>query len=276
MLLSTFAFLIQNITPAKFKTKGSVCDVKAYSKTGITFPKEVTTTAQKIGYLAKKLALAEDNLVKKTTYTYNVSIDGKAGLFYSDCSCFVGYVVNHVSEDHLAEIPLDKCVKPAAARANMWSGYFNSGDASKGKSKHWKSIKTPKDALEGDVISWGFKVDSKCKIVGGHNDTGHVMVITKGPKGEDAVSVKDSWATIWVSDASNIRHLPGSDKGARYSALSVENKENPGKTAGGPKNTGIGMGQIKIALDKDGVPTGKFILQKKEVDGAEVGIGRPL
>jgi len=160
----------------------------------------------------------------------------------------------------------------------MWSAYFHEGDAATGKSKLWKGIDNLNDVQHGDVLSWGFQVDkTTCKVLGGHADTGHVMIITNGPGKEDKiVSIKDGWATVWVSDASNLKHVPGSNKGARYSEKSVSIKEGPGKTAGGPEHTGVGMGQVKIGVDANGKPNGKYVLQTKEGEGAQIGIGRPL
>jgi hypothetical protein len=254
-----------------YKTQGgSTCDVKSYPK--VDFPTDKSTVvAKKLGDLASHIANGIG--VTKTTYTYDVKIDGKKGIFYTDCSCFVGFVVYSISPAHFNEIPKDSCVKPPAARANMWSGYF-AGPAANGKSKNWVSITKVEQAQHGDVLAWGFPVDKNCNILGGHSDTGHVMVIVNGPKGEKPVTIDNNWATVWVADGSNLRHLKGSDMGARYSKLAVVNKVGPSKTAGGPENTGVGFGQIKLNLNSNGEANGTFIIQTKQVVGAQIGIGR--
>jgi hypothetical protein len=267
-----------SISANLLKTKGGVfCDVKNYSKVNTSIP-ECKTLSQKMGYLAKILAMGEKGLVTETTYSHNVLIDGEKGIFYSNCSCFVSYIVNHISPAHLDSIPKDSCVKPAASRAWKWSAYFAEGDAATGKSKLWEGITRPEEAKEGDVLAWGFTVDNECKLQEGKHDTGHVMIITKGPQNQKAVTIDKArkWAYIWVADASNVKHLPDTNFGARYSDLAVFNKKNPGKTSGDSLTSGIGLGQVKIGLRTDGTPNGNFVLQKKEGTDSKVGIGRAI
>lgn len=275
LLIQTCISKVLKSTPKK---SGVFCDVESYSKVNLKFPKSVNTESEQMGYLARNLALAKKGLVKKTTYSHNVFIDGKKGIFYSNCSCFVSYIVNHISPAHFQEIPKDKCVNPPAARATKWSSYFADGEAAQGTSQLWQGIPYARDALEGDVLAWGFSVDDNCKIQEGHHDTGHVMIITKGPNGEDAVTIDENgeWAYIWVADASNVKHLKDTNFGARYSELAVFNTKNPGKTSGESKTSGIGLGQVKIGLLPDGKPNGHFVLQTKLVDDAKVGIGRAI
>jgi hypothetical protein len=33
------------------------------------------------------------------------------------------------------------------------------------------------------------------------------MVIINQPKGEKPVTIKNNWATVWVADGSNLKHL---------------------------------------------------------------------
>ena len=189
LLIST---IFSNNLLKTISTGGSVCAVESYEK--VPFEGK-GTISEKFGDLSRELALGKLG-VKKTTYTYDVHIDGKMGIFYSDCSCFVGFVVHQISAEHFNEIPKDDCVKPPAARANMWSGYFAEGKAAKGESKHWKGIRKVADAKHGDVLSWGFIVNKKtCQIEGGHKDTGHVMFIVKGPEGEEPVTVEKGYSS---------------------------------------------------------------------------------
>jgi len=237
--------------------------------------------AKRMGDMSRDLAKGKG--VKKTTYSYQVHIDGKAGIYFTSCSCFVSYIVKQVSPAALKEIPLDKCVNPPSARANMWSDFYKSLSTTNKKSKHWKGVPKIADAKHGDVLSWGFHVNEQCVIAEGHHDTGHVMFIVKGPRGEKPVRIskEKKWAFVWVADASNLKHIPGHDFGARYSDKAVVNKNHTdfkglklGKTAGKSATSGIGMGVVKLGLKKNGEPNGKFVLQKKEVSGATVAIGR--
>ena len=282
--LLLLALLIQTCISKLLKSSpdegpsGVFCNVESYSKTNLEFPNCYKSNASRMGFLAWNLALGLKGLVSKTTYSHNVFIDGQKGIYYSNCSCFVSYIVNHISPEAFQEIPKDKCVKPPAARATKWASYFADGAAAKGTSKFWEGIPFVKDAREGDVLSWGFSVDKKCKIQEGHHDTGHVMIITSGPKGEAPVTIdKDGkWAYLWVADASNVKHLKDTNFGARYSELTVFNTKNPGKTSGESKVSGIGLGQVKLGLLPDGKPNGHFVLQTKLVDDSKIGIGRAI
>jgi len=259
---------------------GPYCDVKSYKH--VPFKKS-GDAAQSMGDLSRGLALGKLG-VTKTTYSYRVHIDGEKGIFYTSCSCFLGFVVNQISPAAFDEIPVDKCVNPPSSRANMWSEYFRNGPAAKKTSKHWVGIQKVIDAKHGDVLSWGFSVDKKtCQIAAGHKDTGHVMFIVNGPKNEPPVRIEGNMAYVWVADGSNLKHMNPYNVGARYSSKAVTNSKQIafgklmlGKTTSGSPNSGIGMGVIGLEINKKGIPTGGFMIQKKLVKDAVIGIGRAL
>lgn len=266
-------------------TPAQSCNIPAFTKMPSSFFSElgVATSAQ-IGDLARGVGLGQFG-IKQTTYTYFPWIDPIAGNWYTDCSCFVGYIVNSISANAYSQIPLDSCVSPAAARANKWADFFVGLQTT--PNKYWTGVQYMDTVQHGDVLSWGFQVIN-C-VPQGSTDTGHVMVITKGPKGENPVSIINDpingpLALIWVTDASDVTHVPKSENGARSTlGLSQNISSAWGKSvvSNTPANTGVGLGQIKLgvsAVNNKGVTnyvaTGSFILQTGLNSGATIGVGR--
>ena len=296
ILLLQMAFLIQAKEPSSLRsrkirqsglpsTSAQSCNVPAFTKMPSSlFSEPGVATSTQIGDLARGVGLGQFG-IKQTTYSYYPWIDPVAGNWYTDCSCFVGYIVNSISSDAYNQVPLDSCVSPAAARAKMWANFFVGLQTT--PNKFWTEVQYIDTVQHGDILSWGFQVIN-C-VPQGSTDTGHVMVITKGPNGESPVSiitdpVNGLMALIWVTDASDIAHAPNSENGARSTlGLSQNISTAWGKSVVSKTlpNTGVGLGQIKLGVSAvsnndvtNYVATGSFILQKSFQSAATIGVGR--
>lgn len=218
-------------------------------------------TAEKIGNVAYELATdTTGKYVKQTCYTYTGSLNPTtpAQTLLSDCSCFVGYLINGVNPTYLSEIGTKTNTKGVIS-ANVFQKFFSGLLTGTYKSTNWAPVKDLRQVKQGDVLAWSLPPGSK--------DTGHVMVVVNGPGSNSAVfssagtsspSTTSTANYIYVADASDIKHI--NENGPRSTSAACAS--SPANQAG---HTGVGSGQIIINTDEKGNSISFQINQKSRL-----------
>ncbi len=170
--------------------------------------------------------------VKKTKYTNrNYEMDEEKGIFYTDCSWFVDYVIKKVSGKHYDELPKRYSCNNYPLAADYFD-YFRGIEDGKTESNCWESISTINDALPGDIIAYkhdkgseeeygvcpnktescdGVSDDCKVKTDG---STGHVMIIYSHPEWSSCDDKLQHYAK--VADSAKSGHFEDTRDSGEY------------------------------------------------------------
>lgn len=207
-----------------------------------------------------------------TVYSYDSYINGKDGVYNTDCSCFVNYLLSQVSVAHFKQIPVDHTISPPLPRAFNYRQYFASllpsSVGKKGGSQLWEAVTSVLDVSAGDVIAWSLPPSS--------GDTGHVMVALNAPGKDSPLAPcasaiqsdsNSSCTLLYVADASRILHTDDT--------RCLHPGPNTCRFA-----TGVGRGFVVINYTgENGVPVGFSIGQGHKYDpvgnGYAISFGRP-
>jgi hypothetical protein len=163
-------------------------------------------------------SLAQSSLanVTETHYSYSIHIDPSLGVYDTDCSGFVDYLLRHAAPAAYVLIPKERGF--AHPRAYMLEQFFGQLDSG---AQGWAAVTTTPELQAGDILAWAVPVEQ-------NKDTGHCMVVA------GLASVLPSGAfSVPVIDASELRHY---------------NDSRPRGT------TGLGSGSIHLQVDETGSP----------------------
>jgi hypothetical protein len=241
-------------------------------------PSSQATSSSDLLHLAALYSSAPPGL-KNTTYAHNSTIDGSTGIYQTDCSCYISFLLHSLPglKPHLAQIPPDThpMVKPPAPRARSYFQFLESLKYS--PNQYWKSVQTLHEAKVGDVLGW---------VVPGNNgdrDTGHTMILinareilkssNNGLKGlgyesgsaasrrltvnssaSPLLKINETAYWVAVADASGLRHQldtrcveeGGEEEGA---SMKLSNQDKRYRC-----NPGVGRGFIMMSVMEDGTP----------------------
>ena len=226
-------------------------------------PATGTATGDKIGSSAYAIGTdSAGKYVKQTCYTYTGSLNPTtpAQTLLSDCSCFVGYMINGVNPAYLTEIGTKTNTKGVVS-ANVFQQFFAGLLTGTYKSTNWAPVKDLRQVKQGDILAWSLPPNAPGNTSG---DTGHVMVVVNGPGSNSAVfssagtsspSTTSTANYIYVADSSDIKHI--NENGPRNTAAACAS--SPANQ--GP-NTGVGSGQVIVNTDANGNPISFQINQK--------------
>ncbi|KAJ3180126.1 hypothetical protein HDU85_004129 [Gaertneriomyces sp. JEL0708] len=173
-------------------------------------------------------AIQAATTVTNTSYTHISDIDGTRGIYHTDCSCLVSYLLDSSGlTKWLDDIPKDAedaAVNPPMPRAKEFARFAISLATLPDHQARarWTSVPRLWDIQEGDIIAWeipNYQAQSK--------STGHVLVVTNPslvtwrsnqrmiyplddgePRIEKSALVPVNATAAWVSvvDASSTRH----------------------------------------------------------------------
>lgn len=130
--------------------------------------------------------------VRITRYEHKKQIDEKQGIYIFDCSSFICFLLQKVSPEALAVLPIDKGHSHARAK-NFYAFLILLQD--KEVKSGWMRISSM-DAIEvGDIIAWEFDASL------GRNNTGHVVIVSHKP-----IKEENGIYRIAVMDSSNGKH----------------------------------------------------------------------
>ena len=159
------------------------------------------------------------NSIKMTQYRHSTNIDEKKGVYYCDCSGFVGYVLNRTLTNDGRKGPLaDGKRRPLAMD---YEKFFAAVPSKTGGDGRWQQIDRLADARPGDVIAWRHEKPKP-------GNTGHVVIVDQTP-----VAEKDGLVRVIVIDSTT---LPSSD------------------ISGDKGKSGIGRRTMWFTIDKEGRP----------------------
>ncbi len=106
--------------------------------------------------------------LKSTTYTHDIFIDERKGIYNLDCSGFADHILKSAHEkaaDELESLSYPK--RPLAKNFVEFFSQLQDGDGS-----HWQKIRYLRHLKLGDIVAWLIPPGSSSK------DTGHVMIVT--------------------------------------------------------------------------------------------------
>ena len=159
--------------------------------------------------------------LRATHYQHDSNIDARAGVFDTDCSGFVDYVLERARPGAYAEV--QEATTDRAVAGSYVTFIAGLSDAQ----PQWKRILHAKYLVAGDVIAWLIPAG----VVS--DDTGHVMFVADAP----VLSDDGATAIVPIVDSTDNGH---GDADPRSPA-------DP---------SGVGRGTMVLTLDDDGVPTG--------------------
>jgi hypothetical protein len=179
--------------------------------------------------------------IKTTKYKHTTDIDEDKGVYYCDCSGFVGYVLNQtVAKDNPKGPLADGKKRPLAMH---YEKTFEAAP-SKAESGGWQRIERLTDARPGDIIAWRHEVPKP-------GNTGHVVIVGERPKVDD-----DGLVRVVVIDSTTKPQVDDT------------------RAAG---TSGIGRGTMWFKVDDEGRPIAYLRGSKKiEPKSEAISIGRAL
>jgi hypothetical protein len=185
-----------------------------------------------------------------STYTHDLSVDPKSGVYNVDCSGWAGDLVRRVNCPAYAELVesanrlrqtafASRCDLPdgpqphgpyaedfAALIAGVDTGQRSAGG-------HWARVGRAVDAMPGDILAYTLPPTAK--------DTGHVMVVNGQPSADQSDPTR---VVVPIADSTVKVHGPDDSRNG--------NSKNVG-------STGIGSGAVVLVVGPDGAPTNRFI-----------------
>lgn len=198
------------------------------------------TAAQKL-IMAAKYTIANP----KTEYKHQCRIDGlfmkdgHTGLYLTDCSCFINYLLYYVATKHYKEVYDaygDRSIRPPVPRAHNYWAFFKALQSGAIHSKRWRRVTNIATLRPGDLLAWSLVDSRNQRILPTEQlaeDTGHVMIVAAVPQ-----PAEDGSYLVPVYDSSSVSH---------FDFNSTKKKVN---------RDGVGEGRIKIFVNGEGTPTG--------------------
>ena len=179
--------------------------------------------------------------LKETGYKHSTRIDAVAGVFYCDCSGFLGYFLQKEFPEAFAALRGEEAPwrsRPLAV--TFYETFFRAGGE---KVPGWSQVKTLALAKPGDFVAW-----RKARLEQG-TTTGHVLIMASDPVREE-----DGRYRVRVIDST--RRLHADDTRAAGS-------------------NGVGSGTMWFAVDESGKPTQYYVdSSPKPGDSTQILIGR--
>ena len=158
--------------------------------------------------------------LRSTHYQHASDIDPAGGIYDTDCSGFVNFVLQTARSD--AYLALQQATTVNRAFAGSYVTFIQ---GLSGEQPQWTRIHHAKYLQAGDIIAWlipaGVETD----------DTGHVMIV------EHDATVSGNEATVSIVDSTDTGHGDADPRSPDDSS-------------------GVGRGAIVLTLDDDGEPTG--------------------
>jgi hypothetical protein len=170
---------------------------------------------------AALVAEAERELsaMRTSHYEHHTHVDEASGLFDYDCSGFVGYALSHVSPAAL------QAVAETTRRPRPLAKHFEAAFAA--PPAPWHAVARADQLQPGDVIAWLEPADVVSR------NTGHVMIVETAPH----PASRANELVVGVIDSSHSQHGKSDTRHAGH-------------------HNGLGRGEIEIAVDANGAPTG--------------------
>ena len=158
--------------------------------------------------------------LKSTHYQHDSDIDASQGVYDTDCSGFVSFVLQTARSDAFSELQAATPTSRAFAGSDV-TFIQNLSTAQ----PQWTRIHHAKYLQAGDIIAWLIPAGVQS------DDTGHVMIV------EHDATVSGNEATVPIVDATDTGHGDADPR----------SPSDP---------SGVGRGTIVLTLDDDGEPTG--------------------
>lgn len=155
-----------------------------------------------------------------THYQHDSDIDAASGIYDTDCSGFVSFVVQTARSDAYQELQAATNTERALAGSYVT---FIQGITS--AQPQWTRIHHAKYLAAGDIIAWLIPAGVQS------DDTGHVMLVEHDP------TISGNEATVPIVDSTDTGHGDADPR----------SPSDP---------SGVGRGTIVLTLDADGEPTG--------------------
>ncbi|KKP23014.1 MAG: hypothetical protein SZ59_C0004G0089 [candidate division TM6 bacterium GW2011_GWF2_28_16] len=111
--------------------------------------------------------------LKSSLYEHTTTIDEYNGIYNTDCSGLVGYVLKYALNTHYLPIDAAKIVGTTRPLATDFYNFFNNCLTTSDTTLNptgWMKIQYLRNALPGDIIVWDYKDDTK-------ENTGHVVIL---------------------------------------------------------------------------------------------------
>ena len=177
-----------------------------------------------------------------TAYTHRTRMDEAAGLYETDCSGLVGYILKRVVPEHWAVLVAEAGRR--RPRAVEFYEFFKARAAAGAEGRGWRGIERLADARPGDIIAW-----RRTEVAPG-GDTGHVVILASVPAAEAGGVFR-----VVVIDSTGLRH----DADSRPAGTS-----------------GVGRGTMWLRVDEGGRPVGFRRNARVDFRAVPVAIGRPV
>jgi hypothetical protein len=149
---------------------------------------------------ATLFALAQSAVSNHTEshYSHAIHIDPKLGVYDTDCSGFVDYLLTETAPEAYGLIPTEPGhLRPRAFMLEQFFAQLAAGVPAAG----WTAVVTTDTYQPGDILAWQVPVEE-------NKDTGHCMVVAGTP-----TQLNDGAVSVPVIDSSELRHY--SDSRAR-------------------------------------------------------------
>ncbi|QKQ75188.1 hypothetical protein [Nostoc sp. TCL240-02] len=183
----------------------------------------------------------ELSLMKTSVYQHPTDVDEVVGRFNYDCSGFLDYALQKISQEAYAEVPVSKSKRPLA------QDFYTLFSHPISKLSHWVQIYRVSRLRAGDVVVWLRPPDSDS-----HN-TGHVMVISGKPTAtslanERLIPVIDSTSSPHAQDS---RHRKQTGLGTGVIGVIVDSQDKAiafrwrGGESKQEKETAIAFGRLR-------------------------------
>jgi hypothetical protein len=159
--------------------------------------------------------------MRQTSYVHaDLATDAATtGIYDTDCSGFVSYILGVVAPEHLRMIPR------AANKRLLADDYYTFFSGLPNRTADgWRQITAAPEGEPGDLIAWS--------LPSGSGDTGHVFVVAGQP-----VPVDGNTTAVMAYDSSDIHHFHDSR----------DHDSNP-------PQTGVGIGTFHLTIDSTGIP----------------------
>ena len=178
--------------------------------------------------------------IKVTEYKHATNIDEDKGVYYCDCSGFVGYVLKQTVAKDDPQGPLSNGTKRPTAME--FEKTFAAAPVKAEDGASWQKVERLADARPGDVIAWRHEVPKP-------GNTGHVVIVGERPTVDDdglvRVVVIDSTTKPQVDDTRAAR-TSGIGRGTMWFKVDAEGRATAylrGSKRAEPKSEAISIGR---------------------------------